>query len=666
MAAILSLTCAGCSTKLVKLVPLQDEPLRAAADEFRDKTSLDASTIQTLHFYSLDSAANDLSDGVSKSDPPDETFRRLREEIARRPTRSLLTAAAEWGSRRGRAYEESASGTAAEIYVESALYAYRALFDEGLGEPVNPFSSEFRTAAASYNRSLERLLRLMREKNAGGDFPILPGEEVVLAFRGRNWRLRGELAHSGWTAAEIGEIQFASDYRAEGLNGLFAQEGLGLPIVVRRNRTERREDKYYPPDLAFPMTLFLRPSPGDSSPQAGTEPTDRPQAVLEFHDPFTESTTEVNRRAVDLESDFSTPLAFNFADPATYEMATVGLRTPEIFFKPLPDPQGNAARPLQGLYFMQPYSPDKIPVVLIHGLWSSPITWLDMVNALESVRSIRENYQFWFYTYPTGLPWWVSAAALRNDLAQARAALENENRPLGDGAPATFQASRLDEMVLIGHSMGGLIARLQVTSSGNEVWNLISDAAPSEVFAQPPEQLLETLFFEPNPSVRRVVSIATPYRGSGMVNGFNERLAQRLISAPTFAEKRSAVAAAADATLLKDSTLLTTNNSVESLSPDDPFFRVLDRLPVASNVAVNNMIGVKGSNNPFNREESDGVVERQSAELAGAESEITVESAHMTVHRDPATIRETGRILLEHLNKMNAERTALGKTDPAY
>ena len=625
---------------------MADDPARHAALSIADGQRLADSTRRTLRFYSLgDADIEALSDA---------TLDRLREEIAQNPTRELLSAAAELSYRRAAVYEPIATGTAARLYVESALCAYRVLFDESRSDSVNPFSSEFRTASICYNRSLERLLRLMRREHPGGGFPIVPGEDVVLAFSGQNWRLRGMMGSAGWRADEIGEIGLASDYRAVGLDDSFGQEGVGVPVVVHRKKSNRPEECYYPPDLAFPMTLFLRPNPNHSEPIAGNTPSDEPQAILEFYDPFTAASVTVHHRAVSLKTDLTTPLAMNFDDPATHEMATVGLTKPERFFQPISEVGENGSRPVTGLYFMQPYSPDKIPVILIHGLWSSPVTWLDMVNALESVRPIRERCQFWFYAYPSGLPWWDSAATLRRDMAQVRETLDPEHKN-----------ARLDQTVLIGHSMGGLIARLQIASSGMEVWNLISDAAPSEVFAEPQTRLTEAFFFEPNRSVRRVISIATPYRGSGMVNGFNEHLAQRIIQAPMFAEKSSAAIASADRSLLKDSTLLTTRNSVESLSPDDPFFQVLDRLPIPAETVVHNIIGVKGPKGPF-EEPGDGVVERSSATLPNAESEIVVESGHMTIHRDPAAIREVGRILLEHLNNMNAEQTAAGPIAPPY
>jgi pimeloyl-ACP methyl ester carboxylesterase len=66
------------------------------------------------------------------------------------------------------------------------------------------------------------------------------------------------------------------------------------------------------------------------------------------------------------------------------------------------------------LTFLQPYDPGKIPLVLIHGLISTPRMWASVVKELLGVPNIRERYQFWFFYYPTGQPIPLSGvAALR-------------------------------------------------------------------------------------------------------------------------------------------------------------------------------------------------------------------------------------------------------------
>ena len=166
-------------------------------------------------------------------------------------------------------------------------------------------------------------------------------------------------------------------------------------------------------------------------------------------------------RRVPLESDLTTPLAYFLSNPEmNLDTATEGLlepgRSAEKACRALLKKQ--PSRPIEGLYMVQPYEPGKIPVLMVHGLWSSPMTWMEMFNDLRSQPEIRDHYQFWFYLYPTGQPFWLSAAQLRHDLAKVRDMLD-----------PSHEEPALDQMVLIGHSMGGLVSRLQTLPSGDDL-----------------------------------------------------------------------------------------------------------------------------------------------------------------------------------------------------
>ena len=160
------------------------------------------------------------------------------------------------------------------------------------------------------------------------------------------------------------------------------------------------------------------------------------RAVLELYDPLSATELAVDDRRIPLETDLSTPLAYGLNDPALQQIQqpTIGLLRPD------------SPKHLTGLYMLEPFQPNKIPVIMIHGLWSGPFTWMEMFNTLHGSAELRANYQFWFYTYPTGQPFWQSAAELRRTLAQLRSTLDPQHRDLA-----------LDQMVLVGHSMGGLI-----------------------------------------------------------------------------------------------------------------------------------------------------------------------------------------------------------------
>ena len=89
---------------------------------------------------------------------------------------------------------------------------------------------------------------------------------------------------------------------------------------------------------------------------------------------------------------------------AALDQPTTGLLNPDKVKK------------LAGIYMLEPYQPGKIPVLMVHGLWSSPITWMEMFNDLRGDPELERNYQFWFYLYPTGQPFWRSATQLRRGI----------------------------------------------------------------------------------------------------------------------------------------------------------------------------------------------------------------------------------------------------------
>ena len=176
-----------------------------------------------------------------------------------------------------------------------------------------------------------------------------------------------------------------------------------------------------------------------------------------------------------------------------------------------------------GLSILRPYRRGKIPVVLIHGLWSNPWSWARMIEGLEADASLRARYQFWTFGYSTGDPLPYSAALLRRDLDEVRRKLDP------DRADAAF-----DRMVVVGHSMGGLLAKMMVQESGTRLWRLVSERPVEDLAGDPADRDLfrSALIYKPRPEVRRVVFIATPHRGSRVDRGGLGRLGSRLVRLP--------------------------------------------------------------------------------------------------------------------------------------
>jgi hypothetical protein len=361
---------------------------------------------------------------------------------------------------------------------------------------------------------------------------------------------------------------------------------------------------------------------------------------LELYDPLSVGDIVVSGVRIPLESDFTTPLAYFLSNPA-FDVPTAGLLRPETLLA-----RANGARPLMGLYMVQPYEPGKIPVLLVHGLWSSPMTWMAMFNDLRSIPEIRDHYQFWFYLYPTAQPFWISAAMLRRDLAELRQVLDPERRE-----PA------LDQMVLIGHSMGGLLSRLQTVPSGDAYWSTVSEQPFEAVKAAPDvrERLASCFFFQPNPSIRRVVTIGTPHRGSGFSNQTTQWLAAKLIRLPTILIQSQEALFRENKDLFGEKSLLRITTSVDALSPKTPIFPVLVSSPRPPWVTYHNIIGMMPRQGLLGKLASgDGVVAYESAHMDDVASELIVPADHSSVLAHPLAVLEVRRILLQHLADLRA------------
>jgi pimeloyl-ACP methyl ester carboxylesterase len=383
--------------------------------------------------------------------------------------------------------------------------------------------------------------------------------------------------------------------------------------------------------MSFPVTAFLRCMPS-SDVRNG-----RHVVHLELYDPLNTSEINVNNRRVPLESDLTTPLAYalNQKQLENLDSSTIGLLNPAQTAK------------LQGLYMLEPYQPGKIPVLMVHGLWSSPITWMEMFNDLRGSPAIRDRFQFWFYLYPTGQPFWLSAAQLRRDLADARAIIDPQHRQ-----PA------IDQMVLVGHSMGGLLSRMQTVESGQQFWQVVSEKPIEQLHASNTvrSELNSVFFFHPVPEVRRVITIATPFRGSEFSNDATRWLGNKLIRIPKMLISQRQSLYRENPDFFRKDNLLDVNTSIDSLSPDSQILPVLLAASAPKTIRYHNIVGKLSDKGLLQRVtgDGDGVVSIESAHFPQASSEITVDADHSSIHRHPLTVLEVERVLLEHLRDTDA------------
>jgi pimeloyl-ACP methyl ester carboxylesterase len=537
------------------------------------------------------------------------------------PSRESTFALAELSYIAAKKTEMTRPQAAMELYFNSVAYSYSYLFDERFGSDHNRYDPRFRNACDLYNSSLESCLRIARKRGQ-----LKPGHELEFTVAGRHFKVAIDPRSNNWRSEDFDSFEFVSDYDLKGLNNLYRTYGLGVPLIaVRKTGAAPQEiEQYYAPGLSFPVTAFLRLEPDSSG--RGDVTTLR----LELYDPLEATTVEIAGRQVPLESDISTPLAYFLDRPDFRYLDTFGLLRPD------------KAERIAGLYMVQPYQPGKIPVVMIHGLWSSPMTWIEAMNDLQSVPEIRENYQFWFYLYPTGQPFSQAAVRLRNDLDQVDAVFMAR-----DGGSA------LRNKVLVGHSMGGLLAKLMTLESGDEFWNGVSQTPLANVNASPNanQQLQQIYYFEQNRTVGRVVTIAAPFRGSNFANNLTRWLAKQWITLPRRTLGVTKQILVRNPKLERDLENVAGMTSIDSLSPDSPFLQVMQDIPPPAEVPQHNIIGAI-RDLPLD-ENTDGIVEYDSSHRSDVASEIVVNAAHSNIQRHPRTVLEIRRILLEHLADYN-------------
>ena len=551
----------------------------------------------------------------------------LAQELAVEPTNEKAYAYAELSYIRGKEAEAAGKeAVALEYYGGSVMHSFMYLFDPRFDFERNPYDPQYRGACDLYNGALEAALRIVHRQEK-----LIPGTEQTIEVGDHTVGLR-VVVNGPWHEGEFERFEFVSDFELKGLNNRHHHYGLGVPLIaVRRNHAnESAYEEHYPPGLAFPVTAFLRMRPGQNG-----EP--HRICTIELHDALSTHDARVGELVVPLETDLSTALAYSLDRPEFRErqqLATAGFLNP------------NKTRTAQGLYMLEPYDARKIPVIMVHGLWSDPLTWMEMFNDLRSFSEIRDRYQFWFYLYPSGQPFWISASHMRSDLEDLQRKLD----PYG-------RNRLLNQMVLVGHSMGGLVSRMQIVSSENDFWTLVSDKPFNEIELAQDErdQLSRALFFHPNPSIKRVISIGTPYRGSNFANDYTRWLSRKLINAP----KRLLTAQQRLMRFdeLRNSPLLSITTSIDSLAPESPMLPVLLEAPLAPWVSVHNIVGVVSEDGFIGKfaGEGDGVVAYASAHIEEAQSELVVRADHTAIHQHPKAILEVRRILLGHLAQVDRQ-----------
>jgi Alpha/beta hydrolase family len=482
----------------------------------------------------------------------------LTSSFAQRSARWILGAALALNGYSWATPPEANRSSAAEASAEDAIVRAGALLNAAGDNP-----RQRSLALAEYRSAVMKLLPILQDKS-------------VVAHAGAERKFFHRHEFSDVTPVE------RSWRRASGLR----RNGLGVPVVGRLAESGVTDPNAPSSGFVLAATALVLPDSDG-------------HMELVFADPTKVETIKAFGQELPLAMDLE---AWLDQVEATGPPPVAGVRQmlrPEKF-------EGRSR-----LTFLQPFDPDKIPVLLIHGLMSTPRMWKPVLDGLLADEEIRTHYQFWSFYYPTGQPVPFSALQLRQALSEAAS-----RYPLRE------------PLVLIGHSMGGVLARAQVSGiSATEAEKVVPNigSLPGSSLAR------NAIIFEPRTDIGRIIFIATPHQGSTVAMGNVAALGMRLIDLPTWivSELES---------LSIDSGQLPT--SIHGLSPNSQFLQALQAY--RPSVPVHSIIGDRGHNHKSNS--SDGVVSYSSSHLDFAESELVIPAGHGGFTH-PEAIAEIARIL---------------------
>jgi pimeloyl-ACP methyl ester carboxylesterase len=547
--------------------------------------------------------------------PPLATVRQWQKLSQRMPSddcgTQLLAAAVE-AERRG---DQNCSG----LYFQAALASGRCLSARAACGEADCIAGQVHQASVQ---------GMLATRCTG--LPFALGDGLFVTVNGQATRVGVSIHGFAWDVADFQQLIVVGSYQTESLSRVHYRAGVGVPVVlVRVQRTGSHvEERFLTERPAFSATAVLRVHPTTGVPSG---PRDS-QATLELYNPHEISAIEYGGRRAPLAADFSAPLAYRAVHESPRGFATAWFRDP------------TAARGDQGLFFLEPYQPGKIPIVLVHGLLSSPSTWTDLANDLRATPGFDDHFQIWAFRYATGESFLRTAADLRRALYEAVETVDPH------GADAS-----LSSIVLVGHSMGGIVSKLQVVESRDVLWRTVAARPLAQIVADEPtrRELAEVLFFEPHPNVRRVVFLAVPHGGSSFAARPVGRVASVLARPDPQRAELHARLIAANPGVFAPEFERRLPTSIDMLEPKNPILQAIRHLPLAEHVAAHSVIGTGGAFTLI--EPGDGVVPAASAMHGQTQSAMFVRTNHERVHRDEQTVQHVREILMRHLAEFSPE-----------
>ncbi len=597
----LLLALAGCAARQVTVQPIsQTDAYRQAMDSALTTDRPASTALVVLRRHGLETLYRQS---------PDQCLATLWPKVLADGRRDGLYALAELCFGRAQQLDRPAwrfgnRQQARDTYLAAAASAYLYLFDPGSDPLPTAYDRRLRIACDLYNAALGRAFA-----DANGQVTLTnvlrstPLGKIDIAFD------QPELIAS---IQALDAVLLADQYAVQGLEIRNRTSGLGTPVIAVRRRDSQR-----PFRQAFGATLIMTFEPP-------TDPGGTLHGTIRAIPATEQPEIVIGDAKVPVEMDQTVPIAYALSDPWVWKLGRQVFRL------------GQA--PIHtGIYPTEPYAPGKIPILLVHGTMSSPFLWADLWNSLRADPKIRQHYQFWLYFYESSRPLGVSANNLRNAIVDTVATKDPQN-----------QDPALRQMVVIGHSQGGLLTKMTAIDSGESLLEAITGSKLADLKLSEKNAAIARRYgiFTPLPQVRRVVFISTPHRGSYQASGLVRGLVRRLVRVPADLTQLSTLLDSVKQQFEVPAEFRSLPTSVDSMSPNNPGMLRLAEIPVAPGIRSHSIIPIKGDDTP--PAGKDGVVAYASAHQDYVESEFVVRDGH-SCQGNPLVIEEVRRILLEHL-----------------
>lgn len=486
-------------------------------------------------------------------------------------------------------------------------------------------STRLTTSRDIYNQAVGTFVKELQKRAAPKDWsePIRieqPGQDWLIQF---DLRSETEQGRPEWSPSWFDRIIPAGKIKPAGYDQMVIGEGVGSPVIMAlEDITRLNQERRYRPEngVYVPGTVVLE--------FGRTRNPQEPVPVrMRIVNPFEKRELQFAGAVRPLAYNITAAVDMALNNPYIKKNGLVGLLRPE------------RRKDGSGLFAIEQHKRGKIPVVFVHGLRSDAHIWKNAVNEIYADPALNSRYQPVLFLYPTGLSVPASASKLRQSLIRFRQTWDPDGTDPG-----------MNNMIIVGHSMGGILSRMQVIDSGDDFRKAFFTCPIPEVpwlGRTLAKQVQSALVFEHQPAIKRAVFIAVPHRGSEIADWRIVRLAIRLIKLPSEVIGLAKLAITEDTSALNP-TLLSYNllgmRSVDMLSPNHPYFKALDKRPIL--VPYHSIIGDRGRGG--SPDSSDGVVPYASSHLPGAESEFITPHPHGCAEKTE-TVAEVMRILRLHV-----------------